>query len=318
MAKPTYPKWVPDGDVAKISDPGEAKRALGFIYKEKPAFQHYNWSLYNFSQWIKGLQGSYFDVIVGSATQVTNNEATHNITDLNDALVIAGTKILILSGTHILTGNLTLSNANVTIIAENPTTAIDLASFLIVLSGDSTILTIRPLNAGANSVQLTGAGSHVDAISTDIAVFSVANGASARSTGTGGGLKFSTATLSDNRVMTTKAPEVFTGQKNFSPSVALTWGANVAWNLDTRQVAKLTLTGATAQLDNPTNMKDGGTYVIRIIQDATGGRALTFGTAYRWVNGVVPVIPQTANDETLISFISDGSNMDGVGQGPFS
>ena len=118
--------------------------------------------------------------------------------------------------------------------------------------------------------------------------------------------------------MLDKSPQNFIGQKNFSPAVALTWGANVAWDLNIQQVATLTLTGATAQLDNPTFMKDGGTYAIKVIQDGTGGRALTFGTAYRWADGIAPAIGQGANDEIWITFLSDGANMDGVAQGPFS
>lgn len=318
MAKPTHPKWIPDGNSAYQTDPGEAKRALGFIYQEKPPFQYFNWGLYNFSEWIKGLQGGYFDIIVGSSTQVTDNEATHEIADLDNALVVAGSKVLFLAGTHTLAANLALSNADVMFFSESPLAIIAVSTYEIQLSGARAIARLRVTGAGANDIKMSGAGSHFEGIDVDIASVQATAGATARTSGLLGGIKFSDATYADNKVMTIKAPEVFTGQKNFSPSIALTWGANVAWNLDTRQVAKLTLTDTTAELDNPTNMKDGGTYVLRVIQDGTGGRALTFGSAYRWPNGIVPVVAQGIDEESIFSFISDGANMDGVMQGPFS
>ena len=114
------------------------------------------------------------------------------------------------------------------------------------------------------------------------------------------------------------AVNVWTKQQN-TPQGNLTWGANVAWNVENVQVAQLTLTGATAQLDNPTNLVNGASYAIKVIQDATGSRALTFGTIYDWVDNAIPDISlMGANEYGWITFMSDGTNMAGVFQGPFS
>jgi len=316
--KPNLPLWIPNGEAARITDPGLAKRDLGFVYQEKPPFQYFNWALYNLSQWQLGLQGSYFDIIVGSSAQVTANEATNVIADLDDTLVLAGSRVMILDGTHTLLANLALANADIMIVGESPLAIIAVSTFQMLMTGARQQINLRVTGAGANDVQVSAAGTHFEGIDIDIASVQVTNGATARTSGILGGVKISTGAISDNIMMARKTSEDFTGQKNFSPSAALTWGANVAWNLNTQQVANLTLTGVTAQLDNPTNIKDGGTYAIRISQDATGGRALTFGTNYKWVNGSAPTIPQGINEYMWISFFGNGTVMDGVGQGPFS
>jgi len=114
------------------------------------------------------------------------------------------------------------------------------------------------------------------------------------------------------------AANVWTKQQN-TPQGNLTWGANIPWNADNIQVAQLTLTGATAQLDNPTNLVNGASYAIKVIQDATGSRILTFGTIYDWVDNAIPDISlMGANEYGWITFMSDGTNMAGVFQGPFS
>jgi len=93
--------------------------------------------------------------------------------------------------------------------------------------------------------------------------------------------------------------------------------ANVSWNLEDNQVTELILDGDLV-LDNPTNLQDGGTYILRIIQDGAGSRLLTFGSAYRFTGGTAPTLSTGANAVDYITFISDGVNMDGVFQGDFS
>lgn len=44
-------------------------------------------------------------------------------------------------------------------------------------------------------------------------------------------------------------------------------------------MAKVTL-GGSRMLDNPTNMTDGATYILRVIQDGAGSRTLAYGANY--------------------------------------
>ena len=86
--------------------------------------------------------------------------------------------------------------------------------------------------------------------------------------------------------------------------------ANVSWDLDTGQVATLTL-DADLVLDNPTNMQDGTKYDLRIIQDGSGSHSLTYGNAYKYPGTVDPVLTAAAAGRSQLKFISDGSLMHG-------
>lgn len=88
-------------------------------------------------------------------------------------------------------------------------------------------------------------------------------------------------------------------------------GANIPWDLDLQQVAKVTL-GGNRTLDNPTNMKDGATYIVRVSQDGAGSRALGFGSAYDWGDAGPPALSVGPNKMDVLTFVSDGATMFGV------
>lgn len=129
-------------------------------------------------------------------------------------------------------------------------------------------------------------------------------------------LMFTDDAATDHQIMLLSAAEEYTKQKNFNATV-LSDGANISWNLDDNQVASVTL-GGNRTLDNPTNQVDGATYILKVIQDATPPRTLAYGTAYKFPGGVTPVLSTGANEYDYITFISDGTNMNGVIQKNFS
>ena len=94
----------------------------------------------------------------------------------------------------------------------------------------------------------------------------------------------------------------FTKQQYFSLST-LSDAANIAWNVEGSQVAQVTL-GGNRTLSNPTNIKEGATYILYIIQDATGGRTLSFGTNYKFPNGVAPILTTNANAVDILTCVS--------------
>ena len=81
----------------------------------------------------------------------------------------------------------------------------------------------------------------------------------------------------------------------------------LSWDLSTAQVLTIRL-GANRTLQNPTNMAV-GTYIVHAIQDATGGRVLSFGTAYAFIENVAPEIDKGANRRTVFSMVCDGTTM---------
>lgn len=113
----------------------------------------------------------------------------------------------------------------------------------------------------------------------------------------------------DADTMKTDVAAVTTAQHNFGTS-ALTDGASVAWNLATQQQASLAIAGNRA-LANPTNMVNGGRYSLKVTQDSTGSRTLSYGSAYLWENGPTPTLSTNPGDVDVLEFWSDGTYMYG-------
>ena len=87
----------------------------------------------------------------------------------------------------------------------------------------------------------------------------------------------------------------------------LTDGANISWNMSNGGFASVTL-GGNRTLDNPTNVKAGGLYRLRVVQDATGGRTLSFGSNYKFPGGISVTLSSGAGDIDLFEFIAYDSS----------
>ncbi len=97
----------------------------------------------------------------------------------------------------------------------------------------------------------------------------------------------------------------------YAKQAVLIDAANIAWNLEKSQAANVTL-GGNRTLSNPTNKKAGASYTLVVKQDGTGSRTLAYGTDYKWVGGVAPVLSTAAGAIDVLTFISDGSYMYGA------
>ncbi len=94
-------------------------------------------------------------------------------------------------------------------------------------------------------------------------------------------------------------------------SQALVAGATVTWNAASGGLATWTI-GGNRTLSNPTNLKAGAWYILQITQDGTGGRVVTWESAYKGVNGgTAPQQPNpTAGAVTAYYFYSaDGTSL---------
>lgn len=105
-------------------------------------------------------------------------------------------------------------------------------------------------------------------------------------------------------------PQEWTGQQNFNEKAILSASNLVAWNLDLAQVAFHVLTENTT-ISDPTNMKGGGMYLIRIVQ-AAGVYSLAWDTAYDFGEQDDPALPAANGDIVVVSFYSDGTTMYGT------
>mgnify|MGYP000433056641 CR=1 FL=1 len=98
-----------------------------------------------------------------------------------------------------------------------------------------------------------------------------------------------------------------------NPEVALSDGANVAWNTLTSPVAKVTLAG-NRNLSAGSGGVTGAFQSLLVIQDGTGSRTLTFNAVYEFTGDVAPTLTTTANKGDLFVFRYNGSKYLEVGR----
>lgn len=68
------------------------------------------------------------------------------------------------------------------------------------------------------------------------------------------------------------------------------------------------LTSANCQINNPANFKAGQKGIFTLAQDATGSRLITtWGSAYKFSNGIKPILSTAANAVDIISYFAAGS-----------
>jgi hypothetical protein len=92
-------------------------------------------------------------------------------------------------------------------------------------------------------------------------------------------------------------------------SQTLTDGATITWDVALGRVATVTLGGART-ISAATNQKV-GTYILRVTQDGTGSRTLTWNGNYKWTAQTAPVLSTAAGAVDIITLFSDGSKMYG-------
>ena len=66
--------------------------------------------------------------------------------------------------------------------------------------------------------------------------------------------------------------------------------------------------GTNTTLNNPSNLTAGQSGVIVITQDATGGRTMAFGSAFKFAGGVAPTLTTNANAVDVLSFYVESSS----------
>lgn len=96
---------------------------------------------------------------------------------------------------------------------------------------------------------------------------------------------------------------VFTGNQSVAP-VLIIPSPNVSINAALSNNFKTVLV-ANSTVNNPTNLTDGMSFNLRIKQDTTGNRLLTYGSMFKFVNGVVPTVSTSASAVDILSCYYD-------------
>jgi hypothetical protein len=133
-----------------------------------------------------------------------------------------------------------------------------------------------------------------------------------------------TTTEGDARYATLSTAQTITGAKTFTSTVTITGAvaftsavnvsgpvnvntvtltdaASIVPSFDAGNTFVVTL-GGNRTLAAPTSANIGQSGSIRVIQDATGGRTLSYNSAYQFVSGSAPVMDTSAGAQSILVF----------------
>jgi hypothetical protein len=94
----------------------------------------------------------------------------------------------------------------------------------------------------------------------------------------------------------------------YSPNIALTDAATVAWDTTTGQVATFTFVSTNRTVGAPTGLVSGAFYALAVIQNS-GSNTLTWNTIFKWPSGTAPTLSTAASAKDYFVFRSDGTNL---------
>jgi hypothetical protein len=221
----------------------------------------------------------------GRATVGTNLTVSGNTTFGAAGKTITSTGAASHTGTKTISTNLTVSGntstakATVTnLLTVTGNTVLGGASKTITMGGASSTLTIGGAGHTTNTTGWFGVAGRAS-VSTNLFV--------------GGNTTLNGTTTDKSNVL----------------SQTLTDGATITWDVALGRVATVTL-GGNRTISAATNQKV-GTYILRVTQDGTGSRTLTFNGNYKWTAQTAPVLSTAAGAVDIITLFSDGSKMYG-------
>ena len=122
-----------------------------------------------------------------------------------------------------------------------------------------------------------------------------------------GGIAVGSNILARNERLTAAQAELVV-RRNPTSVHTITDAATITWDADSGLLAQVTL-GANRQMLNPVNVQTGDVLVLEVIQDATGGRTITWGSNWNWPGGEAPTLSTDANAKDILTFLALAPNI---------
>ncbi len=97
-------------------------------------------------------------------------------------------------------------------------------------------------------------------------------------------------------------------KRGYSPNIALTDAATIAWDTNTGQVATFTFVSTNRTMGAPTNLVSGAFYGLAVIQNG-GSNTLTWNSVFKWAGGTAPTLSTAAGSKDYFVFRTDGTNL---------
>ena len=244
--------------------------------------------------------GSYTTITVGATSSValTNNQGSADQAR-SAVLEIAGT----VGGTHTSIFVYLPAGASKTYAIKNAVSANTTASDAVVLrvAGQSHGVTVPTGGIGyfftngtsVNSLNATGF-SAITTTQADAKYVALTG----TQTVTGAKTFTSAVTMTGNATFTGSV--VVSAPVNVN-TVTLTDAASIVPSFDSGNTFVVTL-GGNRTLAAPTSAGIGQSGSIRVIQDATGGRTLSYNSAYQFVSGSAPTMDTSAGAQSILVF----------------
>lgn len=162
------------------------------------------------------------------------------------------------------------------------------------------------LNSPAHATQHADANDEITAIATKLGI-----GASAATGATSGDVLVADGTGSSAWGSTLAGVKTFSGAVTFSAATksavkADTDGATITFDLDVANIHTVTLGGnRTLAISN----EDAGqVFILRLLQDGTGSRTVTWFSTIKWAGGSAPTLTTTAGKADVFGFLVTGTD----------
>ena len=165
-------------------EPGVSKKLTGYLFEEKPVYEHWNWAMWNVGRWTRWLSSLFSGYYQIGAGVVDYGDVNTAMADSSKFLYLANDSTLVNQTFNLSDGFLKTSGAKITntsapggsileisgsnndveVIIDNKNTMTD----GLLVSGNGNRVHVKIFNSGAftltNAVHLTGNYNTVDAI----------------------------------------------------------------------------------------------------------------------------------------------------------